>query len=157
DGRGVAVAVAGRLADRWPPGTVLAPPGREVKEESDSVLQAGGDTFRVVTIPLLLDEGVSIGSLNLATSLDRRYAEQLDRISRTRSAILNDGAVVATTLSSPAARELETALAQGNATQGVATLDGESHAYLQLASAGTASFYAVSSIDDASRIAIRRA
>src|SRR5262249_6538938 len=130
DTRGVALVAAGGLEDRWPAGrpvTVLARanPG----DDFDGVIQSAGDTFRVVTVPLQLEDGVTIGSLHLATALDRRYAEQLDRLVRARTAVVADGAVIATTLSPGAAREFEVALASGRGKQGTIPLDGASHAY----------------------------
>ncbi len=65
--------------------------------------------------------------------------------------------MIAATLSASAAREFETALAHGNATRGVVPLNGASHAYLQLAAVGPASLYAISSIDDAASVTMRRA
>src|SRR5437762_1889561 len=156
DQRATTLAAVGRLADRWPAGRPVTPPARRENGDSvDGVLQTGGDTFRVVTVPLQLED-VTIGSLYLATVLDRRYADQLDRLARARTAVLHDGVVIATTLSPAAAREFERALARGNAQQGIVPLEGGSHAYLQLAAAGPASFYALSSIDEASGAAMRR-
>ncbi len=158
DARGTSLVAVGTFAERWPQGRAVTPEAhRDTGEEFDGVLEAGGDAFRVVTAPLLLQDGVTIGSLYLATALDLRYAEQLDRLSRARTAIVNDGAVIATTLSASAAREFETVLTRGNAAQGVVPLEGASSAYLQLATVGPASLYAISSIDDASRVAMRRA
>ena len=157
DTRGMALAAAGGFEDRWPAGrpvTVLARPNPG--DDFDGVIRSGGDTFRVVTVPLQLEDGVTIGSLHLATMLDRRYAEQLDRLVRARTAVVAEGAVIATTLTPAAAREFELALASGRGQQGILPLDGASHAYQRLATAGPASFYALSSIDDASSLAMRR-
>jgi putative nucleotidyltransferase with HDIG domain len=78
-------------------------------------------------------------------------------MSRARTAIVSDGSVIAATLAPSAVREFETALAHGNPDQGMIELDGASQAYLRLAAAGPASVYAVSSIDDAAGVAMRRA
>ncbi len=158
DTRGTTLASAGLASNRWPRGRqVLSPTRRETEEDFDSVVQAGGEAFRVVTVPLMLNEGVTVGSLHLATALDRRFAEQLDRMARARTAIVADGAVVATTLTPRAAREFEAALARSTADVGSIELDGASQAYLRLAVAGPASVYAISSIDDAAAVAMRRA
>jgi fructose-1,6-bisphosphatase/sedoheptulose 1,7-bisphosphatase-like protein len=105
--------------------------------------------FRAVRVPLVLNEGVTIGSLYVATALDRRFAEQLDRMSRARTAIISDGSVIAATLATSAAHQLEAALRHGSPDEGVIELDGGSQAYLRLATAGPASIYAISSIDEA--------
>jgi putative nucleotidyltransferase with HDIG domain len=159
DGRGASLAAVGPLAGRWPDGRpVQAGEMRSRPDlEFDGVIQAGGDVFRAVRVPLVLNEGVTIGSLYVATALDRRFAEQLDRMSRARTAIVNDGAVIATTLAPSATRELETALRRGSPDEGVIELDGGSQAYLRLATAGQARIYAISSIDAAADVAMRRA
>ena len=54
--------------------------------------------FRVVSVPFDLD-GVRIGTLYLATRLDRRYAEDLGALAGARTAIVSDGRLVASTLS----------------------------------------------------------
>jgi len=159
DGRGASLAAVGPLAGRWPDGRpvqAVAAHGRP-DEEFDGVIQAGGDVFRAVRVPLVLNEGVTIRSLYVATALDRRFAEQLDRMSRARTAITTDGAVIASTLVPAAAHQLETALRHGNPDEGVIELDGGSHAYLRLATAGPAAIYAVSSIDEAAGVAMRGA
>jgi len=156
DGRGTSLAAVGPLAGRWPDGRPVQRTGRS-DEESDGVIQAGGDVFRAVMVPLVLNEGVTIGSLYVATALDRRFAEQLDRMSRARTAIISDGSVIASTLAPQGARELETALRHGSPDEGVIEVDGGSQAYLRLATAGPASIYAISSIDEAASGAMRRA
>jgi putative nucleotidyltransferase with HDIG domain len=158
DARGTSLAAVGPFAGRWPHGRPLQIAARrDPDEDFNGVVQAGGDAFRVVTVPLMLNEGVTIGSLYLAIALDRRYAEQLDRMSRARTAIVSDGSIVAATLAPSAAREFETALAHGNPDEGLIELDGASQAYLRLAAAGPASIYAITSIDEAASVPMRRA
>jgi len=159
DGRGTSLAAVGPLAGRWPDGRSLQPvaPQGRLEDEFDGVIQASGDMFRAVRVPLVLNEGVTIGSLYVATALDRRFAEQLDRISRARTAIISDGTVIAATLATSAAHQLETALRHGSPDEGVIELDGGSQAYLRLATAGPASIYAISSIDEAAGAAMHRA
>jgi putative nucleotidyltransferase with HDIG domain len=157
DGRGTALAAAGPLGDRWPEGRpVPATPAPQDGDIFDGILQARGDTMRIVGVPLTLDGSVTIGTLYLATAIDQSYAEQLDRMSRARTAVLSDGVVIATTLPPAAAQEFETALTRSNAEQGIVMLGDGSHAYRQLAKVGTARFYALSSIDEASSAAITR-
>jgi putative nucleotidyltransferase with HDIG domain len=159
DGRGVSLAAVGPFAGRWPDGRPVQPAAAHSRpdEEFDGVIHAGGEVFRAMRVPLVLNEGVTIGSLYVATALDRRFVEQLDRMSRARTAIISDGSVIASTLAPSAARDLETALRHGNPDEGVIELDGGSQAYLRLATAGPASVYAISSIDEAASGAMRRA
>jgi len=80
------LASAGRLADRWPAGRSVALAGdTQNADTTDGVVHLGTSTFRVVTVPLLFGDA-AIGTLYLATSLDRRYAEELDALARTRIA-----------------------------------------------------------------------
>jgi len=146
------MAASGRLADRWPEGRPVAPvgAGRDTPVV-DGVSQVNGTWFRLVSVPLVLDDGSTIGMLYLATSLDQKYADDLKRLSRAETAILTDGLMLATTLPREAARQFEAAVAQSRAVDGQAVLDGESYAFRRLVQVGPAGFYALASIDDSSR------
>jgi putative nucleotidyltransferase with HDIG domain len=117
----------------------------------------GGAVFRVVVVPLLVSDGTTIGSLYLATSLDARYAEELAQLAGTRTAIISDGLMLASTLSPAAARQFESAVAVAKPVDGVIALDGESHAYRRLVAVGDTVFYALGSIDESSRGAMGKA
>src|SRR5262249_15633873 len=123
----------------------------------DGVVQASGETFRTVTVPLLLNDGTVVGTLFLATSLDRRFADELKTLSRAETAIISDGLVLASTLPVETARQFETAIAQASPTERVVTLNGESIAFQRLVQIGDTSFYALASIDASSRAALREA
>jgi putative nucleotidyltransferase with HDIG domain len=157
DGRWRTLAAVGRFADRWPQGRVLpAIAHRDDAPDFDGILQGGGAAFRAVAVPMTLDGGVAVGTLLLATAIDHEYAEQLDQMLRARVAIAADGMIIATTLPASAAREFETARAHDRSEQGTVVLDGSTYAFGQVASVGTAGFYAVSSIDEASSTAMRQ-
>src|SRR5262249_11146975 len=106
DGYGAILAAAGRYADRWPAGQI-AVLGTTRTTDFDGVVPRGNETFRIVTVPLIINDGTMIGTLYLATSLDRRYAEELKTLARTETAIVIDGVVLATTLPSEAAQAFE--------------------------------------------------
>jgi putative nucleotidyltransferase with HDIG domain len=150
------LASAGRLADRWPRGrpvNVINAGG--YADHYDGVVHLADNTFRVVSVPLLVTNDTQIGTLFLATVLDRAYANSLEQLSRTRIVIMTDGLMLASTLGPAPAREFEAMMAQSTASDGVATLAGESYAYRRLFPIGDTSFFALSSIDDAARPAMR--
>lgn len=148
------LASAGPLADRWPRGRAVSIlPATSDADNYDGVVRMGANTFRVITVPLFVLGDEPIGALYLATSLDRRYAESLDTLSRTRIAIVSDNLLIASTLPDQAAREFESS---PGATQpdGTITLNGESFAFRRLVQLGDTSFYALGSIDELSSAAI---
>ena len=76
DSHHVALAAAGRMADRWPrsrPVSLVADTAPGGVAAFDGVAHMGDRVFRVVTVPLLLDD-TTIGTLYVATSLDHDYA-----------------------------------------------------------------------------------
>jgi putative nucleotidyltransferase with HDIG domain len=159
DSRHVALGAAGRMADRWPRGrpvslvTRTAPGGLDA---FDGVAHMGDKVFRVVSVPLLLDD-TAIGTLYVATSLDHAYAGELDDLAGTRIAIVSDGLVVGTTLDERASRQFELAIAAAQPADGTIVLDGESHAFRRLVAVGDTVFYALGSIDESSQAAMRDA
>jgi putative nucleotidyltransferase with HDIG domain len=167
----MALAAAGRMANRWPRRRAVslvatkmaAVPAssrrldRSVESDSfDGVARIGDVVFRVVTVPLLLDDAM-IGTLYVATSLDREYAQELERLAGNRIAIISDGLVLATTLSPAAARQFESAVASERPVDGTLFLDGESYAFRRLVLVGDTVFYALGSIDESSSAAMRDA
>ena len=75
------LAVAGRLADRWPLDRDVIVAGNAERDRVDVITHMNGTAFRVVSVPFDLD-GVRIGALYLATAMDHRYAEDLARAGR---------------------------------------------------------------------------
>ena len=116
----------------------------------------GDSVFRVVTVPLLLDD-LTIGTLYVATSLDQKYAQELERLAGNRVAIVSDGLMLATTLSPRAALQFESAVAVAKPVDGTIALDGESYAFRRLVAVGDTVFYALGSIDESSQAAMRDA
>jgi putative nucleotidyltransferase with HDIG domain len=146
------MAAAGRMASSWPEGRPITVPGAGIGGGVDTVAQVAGASFRLVSVPLLLDDGTTIGTLYLANSLDQKYADDLKRLSRAETAIINDGLMLATTLPREAGKEFEAVIAQRHQVDGTAMLDGQSYAFRRLVQVGpTAGFYALSSIDESSR------
>jgi putative nucleotidyltransferase with HDIG domain len=151
------IASAGRVADRWPRGRAISVIANGDASNYDGVVHVGDSTFRVVTVPLLLINDTVIGTLYLATILDQAYANSLSALARTEIAVVSDGVALASTLNAEPAREFETAVGRPDRSDGTIVLVGESHAFRKLFQIGDTSFYALASIDDASRPAMRSA
>ena len=151
------IASAGRVADRWPRGRAISVIANGDASNYDGVVHVGDSTFRVVTVPLLLINDTVIGTLYLATILDQAYANSLSALARTEIAVVSDGVALASTLNAEPAREFETAVGLPDRSDGTIALGGESHAFRKLFQIGDTSFYALASIDDASRPAMRSA
>ena len=74
------MAAAGRLRDRWPRGRAIGLVGGADASHTDGIAHMGDAAFRVVAVPLQLNDGTTIGTLYLATSLDAGYAGELARL-----------------------------------------------------------------------------
>ena len=125
--------------------------GGEHSNTYDGVVHARDQTFRVVSVPLLLTTDTLIGTLYLATSLDDAYARSLQAVSRTHVAVVAKGLLLASTLDRDRAAAFQAALGRSRANDGSADLEGESHAFRRLFEIGDTSIYALDSIDEASR------
>lgn len=160
---GETLALAGRLADPWLQDKSDARLVRRASD-TDSLVQSGSTLFRVFHIRLTLDDGATIGWLNLASALDAHYTASMDGMSGLRTAVTNGAAVVASTLNVEQARDLERALhererseapALGEGTETLVTLAGASHAIREIAHVDSAHIFALSSIDEAAAATAR--
>ena len=151
------LAAAGHLGERFPRGRPVALATAKDGNTFDGIARMGGAVFRVVAVPLQFSDGTTVGTLYLATSLDAAYAEELARLAGTRTAIISDGLMLASTLPSGAAREFESAVASTRPDAGTMPLNGESYAFRRLVAVGDTVFYALGSIDESSRGAMRQA
>jgi putative nucleotidyltransferase with HDIG domain len=151
------IAAAGRVADRWPRGRPVTVLATTDGNSFDGIARAAGAVFRVVAVPLRLDDGSTIGTFYVATSLDQAYAEELSRLAGTRIAIISDGLVLASTLPQRAAHEFESHVAVARPVEGSIGLDGEQHAFRRLVAVGDTVFYALDSVEASSRGAQRAA
>jgi putative nucleotidyltransferase with HDIG domain len=156
DARGETIAATGRFADRWPRGRVLTITDRGDRGTFDGAARAGDTLFRIVAVPLQLPDAL-VGTLYVTTALDRSFAEDLGRLSGTRTAVISDGVVVATTLGDRQARQFESAVGITKPVEGILALAGDSHAFRRLFNVGDTVFYALSSVDESSRSAMGEA
>jgi putative nucleotidyltransferase with HDIG domain len=156
DTRQNTIGAAGRFADRWPRGRAASFAGGTDGGAFDGIARAANGVFRVVAVPLRLDDA-RIGTFYAATSLDQAYADELARLAGSRIAIVSGGRVLASTLTPPAAREFESHVASTTPTDGTMPLDGDLHAFRRLVAVGDTSFYALGSIDELSRSTQRAA
>ena len=152
DLRQTTLAAAGPFGDRWPRGraAMLAPAAGPDRHEG--IATSGEHLFRVVTAPLTIGDA-PIGALYLAARIDDELAAELDRLSRSRIAIVRHNQLVATTLE-PAAASTFAASAGASESDGTVTLSGEMFAFRRLVQIGDTSFYALGSIDEFSRAAM---
>jgi len=135
------LASGGARSAAWPRGTHLPAAGDVAAADSVVAMPAG--TFRVVSAIVDL-QGVSIGRLLLATSLDDRYAKDLSALSRARTAVIVNGRLIASNLD-PERKAALAALGTLPA-QGIVQLGADQQAVRQLFRSGNAGFYAVDSI-----------
>ena len=149
DLNGRTLAAAGRMNERWSKASTQSRRYQDDSAGDDQLLDADGALFRVVRVALTLDDGATIGWLDLGIALDRHYAETLDQISRRRTAILHGGTVVATTLTSDQSIDFERDLRAHARPAGMVSLAGHTYAFREIASIESARVYALSSVDDA--------
>jgi putative nucleotidyltransferase with HDIG domain len=147
DGSHRVVASGGRLASAWPRGTLLGGIADDVSP-TEGAVSVGSGVYHVVSVPLQLGDA-TVGSLELGTALDSRYARELAELSRGDAAILSRGAVLASTVSAPAARDLAELQEWDTSAARTVTLAGESWAIQPLSQLGDVSFIALASIDRA--------
>ena len=146
DRGGRVIASSGRLATSWPRGIAISKPV-DVKDASDRAVTVGTGVFHVISVPLQVT-GATVGSLELGTALDLGYARELADLSRGHAAIVTTGAILASTISGPAARDLAAYRpAEGGAR--TMSLAGESWAIQPLSRLDDVTFLALASIDAA--------
>ena len=141
------VASGGRLAAEWPRGVALGQ-GTDANSPSDRAVEVAGGMYHVVSVPLQFGEA-TIGSLELGTALDGGYARELADLSRGHAAIISNGAVLASTVSGSAARDLMAYRLSDESVPRTMTLHGESWAIQPLSRLGDVTFLALASIDAA--------
>jgi len=106
DGSRRVVASGGRLASAWPRGMAVGDIADDASP-TDGAVSVGSGMYHVVSVPLQVGDA-TVGSLELGTALDARYARELADLSRGDAAILSKGVVLASTVNGPAARDLAT-------------------------------------------------
>jgi putative nucleotidyltransferase with HDIG domain len=148
DSRHRIVASSGRMAASWPRGVAVGE-GANAPSPTDRAVAVGNGMYHVVSVPLQLGQA-AIGSLELGTALDARYARELAELSRGHAAIVTRGQVLASTVTGAAARDLA-AFHRASALLGAQTitLAGESWAVQPLSQLDDVTFLALASIDAA--------
>ena len=147
DGDRRIVASGGRLAGSWPRGIVIGQ-ATDANSPSDRTVAVANGMYHVISVPLQFGEA-TIGSLELGTALDVGYARELADLSRGHAAIVSSGAVLASTVSGPAARDLAAYQVSEDPGPRTMTLAGESWAIQPLSRVGDVTFLALASIDAA--------
>ncbi len=153
---GDTLGVAGPLAAEWFHGHA-----RQIRthgsggDDGDTLIDTGSRLLRVISVPVTLDDGATIGRLDLARALDARYAAALDRVSGARIAIVNDGVFVTGSVTARVAQLLQQALRDNPAGSELAG-DGVSYSYREIARPAGVRVFALSSIDEAAADAMAR-
>ncbi len=141
---GTVLAAVGTHKAEWP-AAVPVP----VRRRGEQVLTLPTGVFRRVSAPLVLQED-EVGVLELATALDADYARDLSgALSGANILIVADGRVVATTLTAEAAEALTTSTLQALPGRKTIQLAGSEQAVKLVYQAGSASIFALDSIDAA--------
>jgi putative nucleotidyltransferase with HDIG domain len=115
----------------------------------ETVVTLGTQTFRTTVAPLQLG-GSWIGDLVVGTSIDEHYAAQLSNVARTSVAVVADGRVIASTLTTESRAAFEQRARLGLDDAGVLALGDEDFAYRRLQQIGPTAFYALDSTTAAS-------
>jgi len=148
DGR--VFATGGTAAARWPGGMLV----RQTPNSPNSgitILPSGA--FRYSSAPLLYGDR-SVGTLMVATSLDKTYAEDLGRLADAGIVITVNDVPVAGTVGETLTRAVVASSGELRATM---SLGGEEYAIRTLMALGAVRIYMLSSIDAVARGATRNA
>lgn len=86
------LASSGGRADEWPAGRpIVITPASGAARTLDGATRIGDRTFHIAAAPLRLGDATPAGTLYVATSLDRAYANEMKRLSQSDVAIVNKG------------------------------------------------------------------
>ena len=143
DQSGRVLAVAGTHATEWPASVPVL-----VRRGQEQMVTVPAGVFRRVTAPLALQD-VEVGLIELATALDADYARNLSSMSGAYILVTADGRVIATTLPPEASSVLTAGMLQALPGQKTVRLGDAEYATQQVFQAGTASVFALDSIDAA--------
>ena len=138
DGR--VFAAGGTAAARWPPGMQV----RQTPNSANSgvtIMPSGA--FRYSSAPLLYGDR-SVGTLMVATSLDKVYAEDLGRLADAGIVITVNDVAVAGTVGEPLTHAV---VASASDLRTTMSLGGEEYAIRTLMALGAVRIYMLSSID----------
>ena len=143
DRTGRIVAAAGRRTREWPVGSAV----QALHDESGGAyVTLPSGVFQFADAPLALQDTL-LGTLQLATALDDRYAQELAVLSGAGTLILSADRVVASTLSPATLRALSPDIVRDLPAGEPVTLAGVEYAVKLLFKDGDAAVYAVDSID----------
>jgi putative nucleotidyltransferase with HDIG domain len=150
DDGGAVLATAGRRSADWALRNTL-PDGLNA-----GFVSATGGVFRIASVPVALQDQ-PIGTLELATALDDRYAHELTDLSGERALIVSGDRVVASTLPSPAMMALTPTVVRALSGLDTVTLADSEYALRRLLQQGDAQVFVLESIDAAARPIIKGA
>jgi putative nucleotidyltransferase with HDIG domain len=144
DGR--VITSAGKLSNSWPAGSMLGKAAGN-SMTTDRTVAIGGGVYRVISVPLQLDNEL-FGSIELGSALDHRFAQELATLSRGQAAIVRGDTVLSATLPPHVVADLATMWTHSTTAQTL-QLQGESWAIQPLFRIDDVEFLAMASIDAA--------
>jgi putative nucleotidyltransferase with HDIG domain len=147
DPSGVVLAVAGRRRADWPIQERVRP---RRDGSGDTYVSLPSGVFQLASAPLALQDTV-LGTLQLATALDDRYAQQLSALSGAGTLIVAGDRVIASTLPSEPARALTPAILHSLPRSHIVRLGRSEYAVKLLFQDGQAAVYALGSIGASTR------
>ena len=153
DVSGKVVAVAGRRDADWPVEAVVR---TSYSESGNEYVSMRSGVFQFASAPLAL-HSTTVGTLQLAKALDRRYAEELSRLSGAATLIASGEKTIATTLPPDLATRLTPESLRTLDSRDIVTLAGSEYAVKLLFSDGDAKVYALDSIAASTRVPMRNA
>ena len=153
DANGRTVAAAGRRKLDWPVDAALRV-ARDNKDQRFLTLPTG--IFRVAAADMTFQDA-TIGTLQLATALDQKYADELSKLSGAGTLITSGTRVIATTLEAGPARALTPDVLRTLGATPTIRLDRSEYAVRLLGPQGNAGVYVLESIDGSAAPALGNA
>ena len=150
DASGRTVAAAGRLKATWPESM---PPS---DGQGSHFVSLGVGAFRLASADIGLQD-IVLGTLQIATALDKEYARELSDLSGASTLIAISGTALTTTLPPATAASLTPAAMQTLSLSRVARLGESEYAVRELLREGDAGVYVLDSIDAAAAPALEKA
>jgi putative nucleotidyltransferase with HDIG domain len=147
DDAGTVLAVAGRRHADWPLETQVR---TSLTESGTEYVAMPSGVFQFASAPLAL-QNTTVGTLQLAKALDRRYAEELSTLSGAATLVASGEKVIATTLPADLANALAPEVLQTLPSHEIVDLNGSEYAVKLLFTDGDARVYALDSVAASTR------
>jgi putative nucleotidyltransferase with HDIG domain len=154
DQNGALLAVAGRRGHDW--AETRGTGATDGDNGNATFVTAPAGVFRVAGVPVAL-QGIQIGTLELASALDDRYAQELSNLAGERALIVSGDRVIASTLPPATLLSLTPSTIRALAGLDEIKLSDSEYALRRLISQGDARVFVLESVDAAVRPALKSA